>query len=569
MVLRRALLRRQRHARRSPQAVTTLEETERTAQRVLGQAHPIVVAMEQSLRGETHEPSTSVSDGARETRPGARTQALADASDPHPFLPKLTFTMVSFRGRRRRRTTLLGVYKIIRDCTCHNKVTIAEDHVIGNWNTLVEDDPVPGRREERPEQDERRHDDACTRRSAEKSRPSAATSASVAASAGGPASATPGAVRRAGRARPWRRSSSVVGAPRRPRPRRSAPSRRGPAAFRGRGRVERRGQDPQQAVAAARRERRPSAPEAGGAASAVVVATAPRRAAGLSARSRARRPARGPTSAAAAPAAADAEQGPRGGGGAEARGPAAGTSRARVVRRGRGCARHGPIVLMVWGAPSTRLASTAWSVTPSTRRRLDGVGRYAIDAAPSTRRRARGRRARHGRHDAGRRGPSPRGGSMMPLPSASMRSINMAPCPGAPGPATSASRADAARPRARSPSCPRRRPRPARAPLRRGGARPNPRRPQQLEVAGGQLDLAELVADLRVGCTTSVSRSLRRTTILFFSSASVTLVLVPRSRRPAVVSAAAADGASLRTSRRAVLRVLDASSGAARGNGRC
>ena len=32
------------------EAVTTLEETERTARRVLGRAHPIVVAMEQSLR---------------------------------------------------------------------------------------------------------------------------------------------------------------------------------------------------------------------------------------------------------------------------------------------------------------------------------------------------------------------------------------------------------------------------------------------------------------------------------------------------------------------------------------
>ena len=32
------------------EAVTTVEETERTARRVLGRAHPIVVAMEQSLR---------------------------------------------------------------------------------------------------------------------------------------------------------------------------------------------------------------------------------------------------------------------------------------------------------------------------------------------------------------------------------------------------------------------------------------------------------------------------------------------------------------------------------------
>ena len=32
------------------EAVTTLEETERTARRVLGRARPIVVAMEQSLR---------------------------------------------------------------------------------------------------------------------------------------------------------------------------------------------------------------------------------------------------------------------------------------------------------------------------------------------------------------------------------------------------------------------------------------------------------------------------------------------------------------------------------------
>jgi len=53
------------------------------------------------------------------------------------------------------------------------------------------------------------------------------------------------------------------------------------------------------------------------------------------------------------------------------------------------------------GRDAIDVASTAWSGTPSTRRRLDGAERYAIDATPKTGRRARAGGRGHGRHEAG------------------------------------------------------------------------------------------------------------------------------------------------------------------------
>ena len=76
--------------------MTTLEETERTARRVLGRAHPIVVAMEQSLRNARaalrarETPETLAQDAFRTARAklaqerAELAKTLADASARPP-----------------------------------------------------------------------------------------------------------------------------------------------------------------------------------------------------------------------------------------------------------------------------------------------------------------------------------------------------------------------------------------------------------------------------------------------------------------------------------------------------